>query len=84
MRAHRRKLAADLKNARKKKQRLQQRARLLSTEDLLTVVALREGDNFNPAGLFSGSEAADPEHEEPAAGSEEDALHDDEQARAEE
>ena len=37
LRAHRRKLAQDLKNAKKKKSRLQKRARLLSTEDLLTV-----------------------------------------------
>ena len=46
MRAHRRKVAQDLKNAKKKKQRLQKRARLLTTEDLLTVVALREKDHL--------------------------------------
>ena len=61
MRAHRRKLAQDLKNAKKKKNRLQKRARLLSTEDLLTVVAWREKDNYNAAELFG---AARPDGEE--------------------
>ena len=56
-RAHRRKIAQDLKNAKKKKQRLQKRARLMSTEDLLTVVALREKDNFNADELFGDSQA---------------------------
>ena len=41
----------------KKKQRLQKRARLMTTEDLLTVVALREKDNFNADELFGDSQA---------------------------
>ena len=55
-RAHRRKLAAELKNAKKRKARLQKRARLLSTEDLLTVVALREGSGFDASTLFTASQ----------------------------
>ena len=68
MRAHRRKLAAELKNAKKKKNRLQKRARLLSTEELLTVVALREKANYDAAELFG---AARPSTEEAAEGGEE-------------
>ena len=41
----------------KKKLRLQKRARLMSTEDLLTVVALREKENFNADELFGDSQA---------------------------
>ena len=37
-------MASEVKNARCRRSRLTKRARLLSTEDLLTVVALREGD----------------------------------------
>ena len=59
MRANRRKLAQDLKNPKKKKQRLQQRARLLSTQDLPTVMALREGCEFRVAALFGGSQDGD-------------------------
>ena len=43
-REEKRRLAADLKNARRKRSRLTKRARQLSTEDLLTVVALREAE----------------------------------------
>ena len=65
LRAHRRKLAQDLKNAKKKKKnRLQKRARLLSTEDLLTVVALREKDNYNAAELFGAARPNSQESEE--------------------
>lgn len=41
----------------KKKQRLQKRARLMTTEDLLTVVALREKANFNADAVFGNSQA---------------------------
>ena len=43
-RERKKRLAADLKNARRRRSRLTKRARMLSTEDLLTVVALRESD----------------------------------------
>ena len=43
----------------KQKHILHQRARLLSTEDLLTVVALREGNEFTAANLFGGSQDGD-------------------------
>ena len=43
-REEKKKLANEVKNAKRRKQRLTKRARLLSTEDLLTVVALRESD----------------------------------------
>ena len=69
-RAHRRKLAADLKNAKKRKARLQKRARLLSTEELLTVVALREGSSFDASELFPDSQP--PREDSPARGSDED------------
>ena len=43
-REDKKKLANEVRNAKRRKQRLTKRARLLSTEDLLTVVALRESD----------------------------------------
>ena len=43
-RQEKRRLAADLKNAHCKRSRLTKRARQLSTEDLSTVVALREAE----------------------------------------
>ena len=43
-REEKKKLANEVKNAKRRKQRLTKRARLLSTEDLLTVVALRESE----------------------------------------
>ena len=43
-REEKRRLANEMKNAKRRKQRLTKRARLLSTEDLLTVVALRESE----------------------------------------
>ena len=81
-RAHRRKLAADLKNAKKRKARLQKRARLLSTEELLTVVALREGSSFDASELFPDSQT--PREESPARGSNEDPDLGDGAAREEE
>ena len=69
MRAHRRKLAADLKNAQRKKQRLQKRARMLSTEELLTVVAWRESATYDAATLFGGGRPSTEEATEEAAGS---------------
>ena len=59
MRANRRKLPQDLKNAKKNKQRLQQGIRLLTTEELLTVVALREGNEFKAATQYGGSQDGD-------------------------
>ena len=66
-----------MKNAKKKKGRLHKRARLLTTEDLLTVVALREKDNFKANSLFAPPEggekdspenhASDPEEQPDAA-----------------
>ena len=71
MRASRRKLAADLRNARRKKSRLQQRARLLTTEDLLTVVALREEQAAQAAAARASTqeEEAEPMLSEPLAAS---------------
>ena len=43
-REEKRRLQADLKNARRRRNRLTKKARQLSTEDLLTVVAMREAD----------------------------------------
>ena len=43
-REEKKKLANEMKNAKRRKQRLTKRARLLSTEDLLTVAALRESE----------------------------------------
>ena len=76
-RAHRRKLAQDLKNAKKKKERLQKRARLLSTEDLLTVVAVGDKESYSAATLFSSSQStADPEDEGSAEDAEQEQLED--------
>ena len=41
-REEKKRIAAELKNARRRRNRLTKKARLLSTEDLLTVVAMRE------------------------------------------
>ena len=43
-REEKKRLASEMKNAKRRKGRLTKRARLLTTEDLLTVVALRETD----------------------------------------
>ena len=43
-RAEKKRLANEVRNAKRRKQRLTKRARLLTTEDLLTVVALRESE----------------------------------------
>ena len=40
-------MANEVKNAKRRRSRLTKRARLLTTEDLLTVVALRESDRAN-------------------------------------
>ena len=71
LRAHRRKIATDLKNAKRKKSRLQKRARLMSTEDLLTVVALREKDNFNAESLLGASQSTEGEPDEDGGSDEE-------------
>ena len=49
-REEKRRLAAELKNARRRRTRLTKRARQLSTEDLLTVVALREAEGKRRSG----------------------------------
>ena len=70
-----------MKNARRRRNRLTKRARLLTTEDLLTVVALREGecaaDFVSSAAACANAEAGQvsaeggaDEAEMPRAGSE--------------
>ena len=44
VREERKRVANELRNAQKRKQRLKHRARLLSSEDLMTVIAMRETD----------------------------------------
>ena len=44
VKAERKRVANELRNTQKRKQRLKHRARLLSTEDLMTVIAMRETD----------------------------------------
>jgi len=65
-----RKIQADLKNARRKRTRLTKRARLLSTEELLTVVALRgkaDKTGASSASAAHGTDAAHPIDGEPVA-----------------
>ena len=69
--ARRKKLANEVKKAKRRKLRLTKRARLLSTEDLLTVVALREAERAARDGASRGGGASDEpvasehsEHEE--------------------
>ena len=64
----------------KKKQRLQKKARLMSTEDLLTVVALREKEHFNADELFGDSQANEdgPDEGSQDLGKDEPNLRDDE------
>ena len=42
----RKRVSNELRNAQKRKQRLKHRARLLSSEDLMTVIAMRETDTL--------------------------------------
>ena len=49
-REEKQRLAKELKNARRRRNRLTKRARQLSTEDLLTVVALREAEGRRRSG----------------------------------
>ena len=44
VRDERKRVSQELRNAQKRKQRLKHRARLLSSEDLMTVIAMRETD----------------------------------------
>ena len=67
-RAERKRVAQDLKNAQKRRQRLTHRARLLSTTDLLTVVALRERDGVRAAEKGGRAAAAASDAEAAAAG----------------
>ena len=52
-------LASEVKNAKRRRQRLTKRARLLTTEDLLTVVALRESDRAARENTSRTNEASD-------------------------
>ena len=79
MREERKRVAAELRNAQKRKQRLKHRARLLSSEDLMTVIAMRETDNVTrraaeAAGQGPAAPALEPiasaeaaEHSDPEA-----------------
>ena len=53
------KLANEVRNAKRRKQRLTKRARLLSTEDLLTVVALRESERAARANASRANDTSD-------------------------
>ena len=57
-------MAAELKNARRRHNRLTKRARQLSTEDLLTVVALREAEGRRRSGDSAPAPLADADVEE--------------------
>ena len=70
-------MAAELKNARRRRNRLTKRARQLSTEDLLTVVALREADAARRSVDSAAAPLADGNVEE-----EEDDAEDDERVAA--
>ena len=58
-REEKRRLQADLKNARRRRNRLTKKARQLSTEDLLTVVAMREADVARRSGDAAPAALAD-------------------------
>ena len=58
-REEKKRLANEVKNAKRRRQRLTKRARLLTTEDLLTVVALRESDRAARENTSRTNEASD-------------------------
>ena len=58
-RLEKKRLANEVKNAKRRKLRLTKRARLLSTEDLLTVVALREAERAARDSASRGGGASD-------------------------
>ena len=58
-REEKKRLANEVKNAKRRKQRLTKRARLLSTEDLLTVVALRESERAARENASRANDASD-------------------------
>ena len=80
-REEKKRLANAMKNARRRRSRLTKRARLLSTEDLLTVVALREADRSARAvGAASVTEDAEAQEDDPAGDKEEAELSGEERA----
>ena len=75
-REEKKRLANEVKNAKRRRQRLTKRARLLTTEDLLTVVALRESERAtrenasrtnDTSDELVASERSDPEDGQPDA-----------------
>ena len=65
MREERKRVSQELRNAQKRKQRLKHRARLLSSEDLMTVIAMRETDGVvrrvaEAAAAPAGAASAEP------------------------
>ena len=58
-REEKKRLANEVRNAKRRRQRLTKRARLLTTEDLLTVVALRESDRAGRENTSRTNEASD-------------------------
>ena len=58
-REEKKRLANEVRNAKRRRQRLTKRARLLTTEDLLTVVALRESDRAARENTSRTNEASD-------------------------
>jgi hypothetical protein len=71
VRAERKRVAAELKNAVRRKQRLKHRARLLSSEDLLSVMNMREWEENKKKGRKAQTadveEASEAEAAPPAA-----------------
>ena len=68
-REEKKRLANEIRNAKRRRQHLTKRARLLSTEDLLTVVALRQAAQGALEGTAATPEGSDErvasEHSEP-------------------
>ena len=62
VKAERKRVANELRNTQKRKQRLKHRARLLSSEDLMTVIAMRETDTAMRCAVegVENVEAGDP------------------------
>jgi hypothetical protein len=58
LRQEKRAVAKDLKNAQKRRRRLKHRARLLSNDDLLTVISLREAEPVAACGKSSAKAKA--------------------------
>ena len=58
-REEKKRLANEVRNAKRRKQRLTKRARLLTTEDLLTVVALREAERASRESASQNHDTSD-------------------------